>query len=129
MAHSAVAVLLALLLLQTKHLIFDFLVQTHYQVTNKGRYGHPGGIVHSGLHALGSLAVFLALPVGLPLAAAVIVGEFLVHYHIDWLKDGVVRRAGWTVADARYWQALGLDQFAHQITYIAMVAVLVAGSV
>lgn len=124
MADPVAAVLVAFLLLQTKHLVFDFLVQTSYQVNNKGRYGHPGGIVHSGLHVIGSIPVFLALPVTVAAAAGILAAEFIVHYHIDWAKDGIVRRAGWTVRDARYWQALGLDQFAHQLTYIAMVAVL-----
>ncbi len=53
MALAVVAVLL------TKHFLFDFVLQTRFQLANKHRYGHPGGLAHAALHALGTLSVFL----------------------------------------------------------------------
>ena len=46
------AVLVALLF---KHFLFDFVFQRPYQFLNKGIYGHPGGILHAGLHAAGTI--------------------------------------------------------------------------
>ena len=51
--------LAALALLQAKHFLFDFVFQTPYQLKNKGTYGHPGGLLHAGLHAAGSLPAIL----------------------------------------------------------------------
>ena len=50
-------VLGTMVLLQMKHFAVDFLLQTRYQWENKGTYLHPGGLLHAGLHGLGTLAV------------------------------------------------------------------------
>jgi len=55
------------------------------------------------------------------------VGEFVVHYHLDWTKDQVNRRLKLTADDARFWWTLGVDQFLHDATYVAIVALLMAG--
>jgi hypothetical protein len=119
------SILLLLLLLQVKHFLFDFVLQTSYQLRNKGTYGHPGGILHSGLHVLGTA---LVLPVVMPAAGlwiGVLVGEFLVHYHIDWCKEQITRR--WGKGNGPFfWWMLGLDQFFHQVTYLAIAAILAA---
>ena len=62
------------------------------------------------------------------LAAAIALGEFAVHYHIDWLKEQVIHRNGWTAHDRGFWCALGADQFVHGLTYLALVALLVMAS-
>ena len=62
------------------------------------------------------------------LAAAIALGEFAVHYHIDWLKEQVTHRNGWTAHDRGFWFALGTDQFVHGLTYLALVALLVMAS-
>ncbi len=59
------------------------------------------------------------------LAGAIALGEFAVHYHIDWLKEQLTHRNGWTAHDRGFWYALGTDQFVHGLTYLALVAVLV----
>jgi len=123
--NTAITALVALTVLQVKHLICDFFLQTSHQIENKGIYGHPGGLIHAGIHALGTLPVFLVYPVGLVPAAVIVVLEFIAHYHIDWLKNVVGNHYGWTVRDPAYWWAFGIDQFAHQITYLAMVLALV----
>lgn len=124
MDDAVLAVIVALALLQVKHLLCDFFLQTPRQIAMKGIYGHPAGIVHAGTHALASLPVFLVLPVGPAVAVLVLLGELLAHYHIDWIKAVIGDARGWTVRDKQYWRGLGSDQFAHQITYLAIVLVL-----
>ena len=114
----------ALVLFETKHFIFDFVLQTGYQKQNKGTYGHPGGLIHAGLHAIGSLpAIVLLTSSPLPIAA-IEAAEFAVHYHLDWLKLAILRRRGLGRDDALYWVIFGADQFLHQMTYVIVLAVL-----
>lgn len=122
MSDSAV---LLLLLLQLKHFLFDFVLQTPYQLKNKGAYGHPGGVLHSGLHAAATALILLVLATPVALLIAIVVGEFLVHYHIDWGKEQITRRKG-TGQNAFFWRMIGLDQLLHQLTYIAIAAILYA---
>src|SRR5262245_24484334 len=113
MTDPAKLALLGVLILLTKHLVFDYFLQTSYMVHEKGIYGHAGGILHSGLHALGTTPLFLWIPPSASLAAAIIVGEFIVHYHLDWTKEQVVKRMQWTPKEAPFWWALGVDQYLH----------------
>ncbi len=108
-----------------KHAIADYFLQTRYQWANKGRYGHPGGLLHAAIHVVFSAPALLILPppslnFGLGLLAA----EFVVHYHCDWTKEQVVKRMGLTFADNAFWRAMGVDQLVHGLTYIAMVRAL-----
>jgi hypothetical protein len=121
-------VLWSLALLQVKHFICDFALQSTFQVRTKGIYGHPGGFLHAGIHIIGTTPVFLLIRPSLLLGLGILVVEFLVHYHIDWSKEQVLRRLGLTTADGGYWIALGFDQLLHQLTYVAIVAVLAAGT-
>ena len=90
--------LAAVAVLMFKHAVADFFLQTPYQYFNKGTYGHPGGILHAGIHVALTPLVYLVLaPASLALAAVLAVGEFVAHYHIDWLKEQIIRRNGWTV--------------------------------
>ena len=120
-------ILLAVGVLLFKHTIADFYLQTSYQYLNKGIYGHPGGLLHSGIHVvLTPLVYFVLLPGSLLVALGLAVGEFIVHYHVDWLKEQLVNRNGWTVNDRAFWSSLGTDQFLHGLTYLAIIAVLIA---
>jgi hypothetical protein len=127
MPELALLILAAVAVLLFKHAVADFYLQTPYQYSNKGKYGHPGGIVHAGIHTALTPLVYLVLaPGSLVLAGAIALGEFLLHYHIDWVKEQVTHRNGWTAQDRGFWYALGTDQFLHGLTYLAIVAVLVA---
>ncbi|MET0181925.1 MAG: DUF3307 domain-containing protein [Caulobacterales bacterium] len=118
---SAVTTLFLLLCaLFTKHFIMDFVIQTKYQLHNKGAYGHPGGLLHAGLHALGSAPALLLFNPPLELIAAICAAELVVHYHLDWAKEQVVARHGWTARDSAFWNAFGLDQLFHALTYLVM---------
>ena len=117
--------LLLLLLLQLKHFICDFVVQTRYQLRYKGIYGHPAGLLHAGLHTTGSAAVLIALKiagllsVSITLLAALLAAEFVLHYHIDWGKEQANKPLSKEEGTA-YWALFGFDQFLHQATYVAI---------
>jgi hypothetical protein len=121
-------VLVVLFILAVKHFVFDYLLQTEYQYRNKGTYGHPGGILHAGLHAFGTLPAFLVIAPSLTLGVGLVIGEFLVHYHIDWTKEQILRRRGWTYPASPFWWVFGADQLLHQLTYIGIAAVLAIGA-
>lgn len=122
MQDTAVQALLLLALLQVKHALADFVLQSPYIIENRRHYGHPGGILHVAIHAAGSLAAFLvAGPPGLFVLAAILLAEAVLHYHIDWTKDNFVRARALSPSDAVYWYATGTDQFLHQLTYLGMV--------
>jgi len=103
-----------------KHFIIDFPLQTRYQYSNKGTYGHLGGLLHAGLHSLGTYAVFVMWYPGIAVILALIDGA--VHYHIDWAKVNINKRLGWgPTTHEEFWWLLGLDQFIHSLTYILLV--------
>lgn len=113
--------ILLLTLLTIKHFICDFLYQPPYQWQNKGTYGHAGGIIHSGQHALATLAILL-LFIPLPFAILLAVAEFIVHYHTDWLKMNINKAKGWGAnTHNEFWVLLGADQLIHSLTYVFIV--------
>jgi hypothetical protein len=118
--------LVALAYLAVKHMIADFVLQTQYQWANKGRYGHPGGLLHAAIHVALSAPVLLILPPAtLNYGLAVLGAEYLAHYHCDWAKERLVKARGWTFQHDAFWRAMGTDQLVHGLTYIAMVRALV----
>ena len=120
--HSLIAILVVL---EIKHFICDYPFQTAHQLLNKGTYLHPGGVLHSGLHALFTMTAFLVVMPSLALGVAIVAGEFLIHYHIDWSKEQIIRRRGWIATQREFWWAIGIDQLLHHLTYIAIGALLV----
>lgn len=126
MPELAILILSAISVLLAKHAIADFYLQTPYQYLNKGMYGHPGGLLHSAIHVALTPLVYLVLAPGSLLVAGLIaLGEFLVHYHVDWAKEQVIQRNRLTPDCAGFWYALGTDQLIHGLTYVAIVAVLI----
>lgn len=125
MTNEEALILAVLAALQVKHFVFDFVLQRPYSFfQNKGIYGHPAGIIHAGLHGLGSIPAILIMPPSFLVGAAIVIGEVIIHYHIDWTKEQVERRHKLTAAGHSL--ALGADQLAHQLTYVGMLAVLMA---
>lgn len=117
-------VLLTLALIQIKHLIIDWIWQPPYEFSNKGTYGHWGGVRHAMKNALGTgLCVFVgfggwASPLLCALIAAL---DFVIHYHIDWAKMNLNARCHLEPCSPRFWWLLGTDQFAHQMTYLGLI--------
>lgn len=114
--------LFLLLLLQVKHAVFDGPLQRPWMLREKGYYGKPGGIAHAFLHGFGSaLALALAgASFGLVLALAAM--DAVVHYHVDFIKETLVRSRGWSADQSYFWWALTADQMLHQFTYLAVAA-------
>ncbi|MFT3730566.1 MAG: DUF3307 domain-containing protein [Hyphomicrobium sp.] len=116
--HAALAAISYLLV---KHALADFILQTDRIFRQKGHYGAPGGLWHALIHILLTAPVFLLFPGGGPgLAALLLAAEFVLHYHIDWLKEQIVKREGWSPKDKFFWWALGIDQLLHGLTYVAI---------
>ncbi|HEY8949006.1 MAG TPA: DUF3307 domain-containing protein [Rhizomicrobium sp.] len=113
-------VLLALLIFQIKHFLCDFVLQTYNQVKTKGIYLHFGGITHAGLHSIGSIPALLVLTRTPFVVLPLLLGEFLVHYHIDWAKSQIDGRLRLNDTNSLYWTIFGSDQLVHQATYLAM---------
>jgi hypothetical protein len=112
-----------------KHFIADFLLQGPYQFLNKGKYLHPGGILHAGIAVLASAVVFaiLMLMFGTTLFPIVLLGElllleFIIHYNVDWAKMNINQYFNLKPDNsAKYWWLLGFDQCLHYLTYLFMI--------
>jgi Protein of unknown function (DUF3307) len=111
--------------LAVKHALADFFLQTKYQYTNKGVYGHPGGLLHVLIHVALSAPLLWILAPTAPYGALILGAEFVVHYHCDWVKEKIVKRNGWSFTNNNYWRAMGIDQLVHGLTYLGMVRALV----
>lgn len=109
-----------LLFLLIKHYLFDFVFQTDAMVANKGRYGHYQGLMHSLLHGLGTFTVLMVYNARLALVLAVI--DFVIHYHVDWIKTRFGCR---DMKRPEYWNHFGIDQLAHGLTYVFLAGVVV----
>lgn len=127
MAEETTYVLGLLFLLFTKHLIVDFYLQTMDMVKGKGIYMNRHGLWHSGQHALGTfvcvfVAAFTLTPSGWLLNPALLIMfpilDFMLHYHIDWAKMNINKNRGYTPSDPQFWHWLGVDQYAHALTYL-----------
>jgi Protein of unknown function (DUF3307) len=106
--------------LQLKHFVGDGPLQTLAMVKAKGFYGRKLGVVHSLVHGAGSLAVLLAFAAPLMLALQLAALDMILHYHIDYVKERLVREKGWTPDDSRFWWAMTADQGLHYLTYLLM---------
>jgi len=123
LAPDVSTVLLVLGALQVKHFICDGPLQSKAMVDAKRRYGARLGVLHAAIHGLGALIVTVIFIGLVPLAFALALLDALIHYHVDFTKENVVRQMGWTVAQGPFWWALSFDQMLHQMTYLAMAAI------
>jgi len=114
-----------LVLLQLKHWFVDFVNQTNEEVASKGIYGDGPGIEHSAKHGIGTLIAVVAV-VGFPYiayAAVLAFADFVLHYHIDWIKMNYGNR---DIRTPAFWNHLGLDKMAHKLTYKGIVYLVFA---
>jgi hypothetical protein len=116
-------VLLTLTLLTIKHWVCDFVLQTDWMIAEKGHYGKIGGIVHSGIHGVFTLIVFLIVTKSVEWSLIVASIDLISHYHIDWLKSRLSKK--YTVTDSAFWNWLGADQMMHGLIYILLVYTLI----
>jgi hypothetical protein len=115
-------ILLLLLLLQIKHWHADFKIQTYMQTVKKGVWLDPVGISHSADHIWHTLVALVIFNIFVPLSAlsmlVVAFVEGVVHYIIDFIK---VKYGIKDNTKPLFWNQFGLDQLAHQVTYLIMV--------
>jgi hypothetical protein len=115
-----------LLLLQVKHFVIDFPLQTKYQWSNKGTYGHSGGLLHALLHGIGTFLCIAIVVLDIPSAIILSFADMIIHYHINWAKMNINKKMTWgPTTHEQFWWLLGLDQLLHQVTYIGMICYLV----
>lgn len=111
-------ILLILALLQVKHWYIDFVNQSMEEVENKGKYGQWLGIKHSVKQGIGTVICFIPFcTLEWSITAGLI--DFVLHYHIDWTK---MNKGNRDITTPQFWNHLGLDQMAHQLTYIGLIA-------
>lgn len=113
--------LLLLVLLQIKHWYADFKIQTYMQTVKKGVWLDPIGMTHTRDHMLASLVVILLFsfihPVSPLIILLVVSLEGAYHYIVDYVK---VKYGSKDNTTPLYWNQFGLDQLAHQLSYIAI---------
>lgn len=114
-----------------KHLIVDFFLQTPYQYKNKGTYGHLGGLLHAALHGLSTGLIVVLFGNHSSVGYLFAIVEGVIHYHIDWLKVNLTKNKwshmesdGLKITSDHFFDALGIDQFLHNITYVAIYLLL-----
>jgi len=116
-------ILALLLLFQIKHWYADFKIQTYMQTVKKGVWLDPVGISHTLDHVWGTLVLLLIFsffyPIGAVTIVAVAVIEGVYHYVIDYTK---VKYGCKDNTKPLFWNQFGLDQLAHQASYLAIAA-------
>lgn len=104
-----------------KHFLADFVFQTKYQWSNKGTFLHPGGLLHSGIHAALTTLILLINDVCF---VELILLDFVSHYVIDYCKVNINRKFNFTPDTYGFWVMTGLDQLLHYLTYITMMYII-----
>jgi hypothetical protein len=107
--------------LEIKHYIADYFLQPGWVLAGKGDLRQPGGYAHAGLHAgLSGLVLVLA---GTPWPALVglVAAEAVVHYGLDYAKIHYSMGVHVDSRPRRFWALHGIDQMTHQLTYGAMI--------
>ncbi|MDW4496604.1 DUF3307 domain-containing protein [Sulfitobacter sp. D35] len=114
--------LLALmLLLQIKHMLGDYFLQTRVMLNGRDQYLHLGRFLHAGVHAAGTFIAFTLIGAPIPFALAAGLADWAIHFHIDWWKGRLTAVQNLTPADPAYWRASGVDQALHQLTYVGLI--------
>jgi len=120
----------------TKHLIFDWWLQSPWMAFNKHKLNHLAGYVHAGVNVLGTViaivmfAVFTGNPLSPTLTMGIywllIGGEFVSHFVMDYVKMNVTRRKKWDMTkDPQFWYWAGFDQWVHVAYLVFMAGILV----
>jgi Protein of unknown function (DUF3307) len=121
-AQDLIPVLALIASLQAKHFICDGLLQTKVMVDSKSVYGDRMGLVHAALHGIGTALILAVFGFKLSIILGLAVLDMVIHYHVDYAKENIVKRAAWTSHDAKFWWALSADQMLHQFTYLLLPA-------
>ena len=107
-----------------KHMIVDYYLQYSWMIKDKCTYNARGGIAHSGLHALLTFILLYLFGFGYFWSLLMAVLDYLLHYHIDFVKSNLWKRNNYGPNDQMYWVIHGTDQFLHMMTYILIIYIL-----
>ncbi len=116
-----------MLLLQIKHWFVDFWIQSYQQTISKGIYGNLVGLSHTIEHVIGTLIALLIASIFVPISPSLMIFlgllDLIIHYHVDYVKMhyGIKNSA-----TTRFWREFGLDQLAHQLTYVGFVYLIIS---
>jgi Protein of unknown function (DUF3307) len=113
--------LLLIVMLQLKHAVCDGPLQTLRMVQDKSHYGRPHGLLHAAIHGGGTLLVLLLVGLPVQMAGSLALTDAILHYHIDFTKENIVKKAGWKTDSGPFWWALTTDQTLHHMTYVLLV--------
>ena len=107
-------------LLLGKHIIADYYIQANFMFKAKHEYGSWGGISHAGIHGLFTVLCFVPF---VNVSSALLLGfmDFVIHYHIDYVKSNYSIRYPSQPTEQRYWIVHGTDQLFHILTYVLLV--------
>ncbi len=107
--------------LELKHYIADYFMQPGWILAGKGNLRHPGGYAHAGIHAGLTGLVLLVAQTPVEMLLLIVLGEFVVHYLLDFSKIQYSRGVHMDTHPGRFWSLHGLDQILHQLTYGAII--------
>jgi hypothetical protein len=116
----ATAFFMLLIGLQLKHFVADFLLQPGWILAGKGDIRLPGGYAHAGIHAVFTAIVLAIAGVPVGTIATIMIIEFVLHYGLDYAKVHYSKNVDISAQAKRYWGLFGVDQLAHQITYMVI---------
>lgn len=123
------APLLLMTLFLVKHFLADFPLQQHGSMKGSRVFTEwvPDLLLHCQVHV--ALTALIVLVMDLPdrLGAFVIGADFVLHFIIDRIKAHPDLGGRWKPNQKAFWVALGLDQLAHGLCYVAYVHVLTGG--
>lgn len=107
-----------------KHFVGDFLLQTTWMATSKGRAGKEGYkalFSHTAVHAVGTLLIVLIFAPALWWLGIV---DFVIHSIVDRIKGKATISHDLKPKNTMFWWAFGLDQEIHNLTHIAYISVI-----
>ncbi len=103
-----------------KHIVADYFIQANFMFKAKHQYASWGGISHSGTHGILTALCFMPF---VSVSSALFLGllDFVIHYHIDYVKSNYSIRNPMQPNEQRYWIVHGTDQLLHILTYVFLV--------
>ena len=111
--------------LVAKHFVADYAMQSAWIIKGKRNFLKLGGYLHAGIHAVGTILVFVVFAIPTKLLWGLVVTEFFIHYLIDFMKENIGAGISSDAKPRMFWAINGFDQLLHHLTYIVLVFVVV----
>ena len=121
---SPTLLLILYLCFRLKHFTCDFLLQTTWMATSKGKAGIEGYkalFAHTAIHAVGTLLIVLIFAPALWWLSIV---DFIIHSIVDRLKGKFTIGKHLKPKDTLFWWAFGFDQEMHNLTHIGYISII-----